>query len=681
MAGVRAINTIVVSADERIRAEEPRPVLFGNADSQHLLLRLFLEGPIRKTPRYHVPQRLVDAGLLGRYHNGRFVVLMLDGRHPASGALRNVLGDLAGSAGQPSAVPPASTAEHAVSVAQPLGHREVAAFRVVLWVVRAGGGIEEATLLRRIPDVYPQMLGGACDRLVEDGVLTHGPSGLRIADGVPDSYQQLVLALGDLLSDRDPRLLARLPAPGPRPAAFIRNQDDAPRLFGTDVRLRNLMALAKFGALHVGELKSVTTVTHTRIEGRDNAPFTRGAPVRTWPTEHGPAIELDLAYPVATPLRRLLLKLEERYSMPPLVRRYKTPVPPPVAPWVGDRAALFGGAIATSILMSIGVLGWTFEALCVETATGYDRVVVKKALNRLENDGIVEGERQRRPGFNVRVVRIADSFCAREELMALLEACVKAWPTYANRVHAAMEHLAPRTKEHLRRRGLIVRESDEQRLAEEERRRCITEYRSVSEALGYEPTTSWLSCEKSNLYRRIKKHWGGFAAFRQVADLSQPEQALLRQPGPSLRERCIAEFAALSARLGHAPNTAEIMREDYRIVQMILAQWGGFPQFCDDLGVFPARRKRSKNETPEQRRERCIREYRAVTERAGYAPMTSELRKLTDGLHKRILKSWPSFEGFCDEIGIAPRGKRRKKRSESPNSTPCSTTVRPTKET
>lgn len=217
----------------------------------------------------------------------------------------------------------------------------------------------------------------------------------------------------------------------------------------------------------------------------------------------------------------------------------------------------------------------------------------------------------------------------------------------------------------MRRRDLIARETDEQRLAEEQRRRCIAEYRSISEALGYEPTTSWLSCEKSNLYRRIKKHWGGFAAFRKAADLMQSEQALLRQPGPSLRERCIAEYAALTARLGHAPNTVELTRENYRINEMIRAQWGGFPKFCDDLRVYPARRKRSKNETAEQRRKRCVREYRAVTERAGYAPSTLELRRLTDGLHKRILKSWPSFEAFCDEIGAEPRGLRRSRHSAS----------------
>ncbi len=197
------------------------PTLLGaDSDSQRLLLRLFVEGPIRKPPGYHIPQKLLNAGLVARYHNARFVVVMLDGRHPANGAVRNVLADLAGSAGHQSAVPPAGTAAHAVSLFRPLGHREVAAFRVVLWVIRAGDAIEEATLLRRIPDVYPQMPRGARDRLVEDGVLTCGPSGLRIADGVTDSYQRLVLELGDLLAHRDPRLSATLAYPGPPAGRF-----------------------------------------------------------------------------------------------------------------------------------------------------------------------------------------------------------------------------------------------------------------------------------------------------------------------------------------------------------------------------------------------------------------------------------------------------------------------------
>jgi len=66
----------------------------------------------------------------------------------------------------------------------------------------------------------------------------------------------------------------------------------------------------------------------------------------------------------------------------------QAPEPPPlVASWFGYRHALFGGEIPTTILLTIGVLGWTFEALCVSTATGYDRVVVKKTRKRLEDDG------------------------------------------------------------------------------------------------------------------------------------------------------------------------------------------------------------------------------------------------------------------------------------------------------
>jgi hypothetical protein len=37
-------------------------------------------------------------------------------------------------------------------------------------------------------------------------------------------------------------------------------------------------------------------------------------------------------------------------------------------------------------------------------------VVIKKSLKRLEADGILQGNRDRKPGFNVRVVTIADDF-------------------------------------------------------------------------------------------------------------------------------------------------------------------------------------------------------------------------------------------------------------------------------
>ena len=101
-------------------------------------------------------------------------------------------------------------------------------------------------------------------------------------------------------------------------------------------------------------------------------------------------------------------------------------------------------------------MGWTFEALCSGVATGYYRENVKNALKRLEFDGILQGDRPRKPGFNVRAVTISDNFPAKKELLALLKACAKAWPEIGTRVESQMSRLAPRTKEHLRRRGLMA---------------------------------------------------------------------------------------------------------------------------------------------------------------------------------------------------------------------------------
>jgi hypothetical protein len=49
------------------------------------------------------------------------------------------------------------------------------------------------------------------------------------------------------------------------------------------------------------------------------------------------------------------------------------------------------------------VHGWTFEALCCELATGHDRFNVKRAMRRMEDEGVLQGDRPRgarlqRPG-------------------------------------------------------------------------------------------------------------------------------------------------------------------------------------------------------------------------------------------------------------------------------------------
>lgn len=231
--------------------------------------------------------------------------------------------------------------------------------------------------------------------------------------------------------------------------------DGAARLFGPDVRLRNLMALAKYGPLRLRDLRRVTGATTVHTEGRDYAPFGRADLVRTWGAGRDRTAMLDPNFPVALPLRILLIALERAYPLPP---QTLIPAPlelPAMRPWKGDKLALFGSPIPTAILTSIGVMGWTFEALCVEVATGYDRVVVKKVIRRLEDEGVLQGDRDRKPGFNVRVLTISNEFPAHEELLGLLKACVVAWPHVGSKVEHAMAQLSARTKEHLRRRGLM----------------------------------------------------------------------------------------------------------------------------------------------------------------------------------------------------------------------------------
>jgi hypothetical protein len=86
-------------------------------------------------------------------------------------------------------------------------------------------------------------------------------------------------------------------------------------------------------------------------------------------------------------------------------------------------------------------------------ASGYDRVVVKKVVKRLEGEGVLQAGRPRGPGFNVRVLTIADDFVAKDELLAVLRAYDRAFGTSAS-VRAALEGLPARAQEHLRRRDL-----------------------------------------------------------------------------------------------------------------------------------------------------------------------------------------------------------------------------------
>lgn len=75
---------------------------------------------------------------------------------------------------------------------------------------------------------------------------------------------------------------------------------------------------------------------------------------------------------------------------------------------------------------------------------------------------------------------------------------------------------------------------------------------------------------------------------------------------------------------------------------------------CEELQVSPAHRKRSSKVDDATNRENCRNEYRSLMQVLGFRPDSGDLRRHTDGLYKRMMRSWPSFEAFCDDIGVAP---------------------------
>lgn len=318
--------------------------------------------------------------------------------------------------------------------------------------------IDLVTLQQRMQDEWAAGVERATKRLIEADVLPYANDAtLTLSRDVAPTLRRFILETAQAFSEKDPYLAQRSTENGPRTFAFNPSKDGAARLFGTDARLRNLMALAVHDPLMLRELRRITGANHMTLESRKVAQFGRGELVRVWKTDDGPAIMLDPAYPLARPLQRLLVALERAYPLPLYVPEFDAPEPPPRRPWHGDRNALFGGIIPTTILTSIGVHGWTFEALCVAVCIGHDRWNIKKAMRRLEDEGVLQGGRPRGPGMDVRTVRIADDFPAKAELQALLEACTQAWPGISDAVKTGFEKIAyerPRTKAHLKNRGL-----------------------------------------------------------------------------------------------------------------------------------------------------------------------------------------------------------------------------------
>lgn len=398
---------------------------------------------------------LLNAGIMAIVRMGNQDRVVLDPRHPATAEICELIqSETDATRGD---VPPVKLdSPHQISPEQPLGVRGNYGIRILMTLMKFGP-ITIDEIHQRNRDLWKAGLCNQIAAFLKSALLTKRENVISIALDVPPAYLGFVGKVWAALEGTDHGYPAFSDAAlTPRAWAYKNAADGAPRMFGTDARLRNLMALAKYGPLHLLELRRIVGLNSTHRDDQDNAPLMRSGMALTWGTTPDHAAMLDPRFPLHAPLMRFLLAMEKAYPLPPYMpARPAPPLPKISGNWKGDRHWVFGGPVPTAILTSIGVHGWTFEALCVPLATGHDRVVVKKCVARLEKEGVLQGDRERKPGFNVRRLTIAENFPARNELIALLEAYLKAFPAVKSAVDDAMNKLEPRTKEHLRRRGLV----------------------------------------------------------------------------------------------------------------------------------------------------------------------------------------------------------------------------------
>lgn len=429
------------------------PLLFGHPTAQTYLLQVHANGSMPPL-RSNDDPLFARVGLLRRFTDPDTggVRLCLDSRHPAYEQIRETLQRLSGVEGR-DATAPCPDAPNSVHPESPLGHMGRHAFRILHRVALHAGPVKIERLRKEMAETWGDSIRDNLVRLARDGVLLERDGVVEFAPEVPAAFVRAVLAIGEKLG---------MPSDVPeevesQPAAFCRASDGMPLLFGTNRRARNLMAIAKYGPMYWRDVRPLVAGAQNKLEDRSVAPFGRGDVVRVWDTEYGPAVMIDPDYPLAESLVRLLLKMEQFWPVGAYKPSKPAPEPPPRREWRGDRFAVLGGPIKTQILATLGVLGWTFEALCCEVLK-YDRVTVKNGIVRLEDerkDKILVGDRPRGPGMNVRTLTIRDDFPAKVELMEFLRAFVEVHADFGDRVRDKIDRLHPKTKAHMRKRGLL----------------------------------------------------------------------------------------------------------------------------------------------------------------------------------------------------------------------------------
>jgi len=490
-------------------------VLFGKRIFQDALLRIAREGSVGAIAFEFnmLASALASTGFVTRSTTNYAKRWSLEPRHPAHAELLATLRAL-----DPNLVIadiPAPGEHRLVRGDAPLAHSRLAAIRILIALLE--GPMTKSRLLESVQQ-RPPAVEAAIASLVEDGLLVDDPGSIRYADDVPPEYLDLVRKIEAALSGeaREQHVAKR------KKMAFERADDNAPRFFESDARLRNFMALAVNGPMYAPDLAALMGARYVRPEDHNYAPFGRGGVVATWQTNFGPAVGLDPNHPVAAEFREFLIALERIYPVARL--KPDTPLPPipEFGPWFGDKEALFGFRIPTGILYTIGTLGWTFEALCLASMPGTHRENLKKVLWNLEQEGILASNRPRRPGFDVRIVTLDETFPVKAELETLLKRCVEVWPEYANLTRAALAGMPDKTHVHLRNRGILPggkpkKKKSPTQFSPERQAAVLMEYDALVRKHG-KPLNSndLMKLGESGLYFRIRSAFGAFADFQEV---------------------------------------------------------------------------------------------------------------------------------------------------------------------
>ena len=151
------------------------PMLFGSGKLQELLLDVARNGEARASRRFEFQRRLEAVGICKIRRDGGDDVLTLNAAHPAAAEIRAVLSDLADVA-----VEIGEQSDRTVHPTTPLGHSRHVPFRLMLAIAREVEGLDDETLRRRMPDIWPISVSDGLKTLVNEGVLVAG-EGLETA--------------------------------------------------------------------------------------------------------------------------------------------------------------------------------------------------------------------------------------------------------------------------------------------------------------------------------------------------------------------------------------------------------------------------------------------------------------------------------------------------------------------